>query len=163
MLAVPFTCCSDSEFQILPDACSVPDTCSILPYACCSILLCSLLSDACKLARLSSDSGFRTFAGRCHAICRMSSAASRPSVDQPAPAPALKRNSDDVGWEYGVLIDPNDLNVIKCKLCPKVVKAGIYRLKLHIAGKKGEVRPCPNATPEDKEKCRKAIEESGRA
>lgn len=93
----------------------------------------------------------------------MSSAASRPSVDQPAPAPALKRNSDDVGWEYGVLIDPNDLNVIKCKLCQKVVKAGIYRLKLHIAGKKGEVRPCPNATPEDKEKCRKAIEESRRA
>jgi len=93
----------------------------------------------------------------------MSSAASRPSVDQPAPAPALKRNSDDVGWEYGVLIDPNDLNVIKCKLCPKVVKAGIYRLKLHIAGKKGEVRACPNATEEDKAKCRKAIEESGRA
>ena len=91
----------------------------------------------------------------------MSSAASRPSVDQPEPARALlKRNSDDVGWEYGVLID---LNVIKCKLCPKVVKAGIYRLKLHIAGKKGEVRACPNATAEDKAKCRKAIEESGRA
>jgi hypothetical protein len=56
----------------------------------------------------------------------MSSAGStRASVDQPEPAraPALKRNSDDVGWEYGVLIDPNDLNVIKCKLCPKVVKA----------------------------------------
>jgi hypothetical protein len=40
----------------------------------------------------------------------MSSAGStRASVDQPEPAraPALKRNSDDVGWEYGV-IDPND-------------------------------------------------------
>jgi hypothetical protein len=35
--------------------------------------------------------------------CRMSSAASRPSVDQPEPACALlKRNSDDVGWEYGL-------------------------------------------------------------
>jgi hypothetical protein len=67
-----------------------------------------------------------------------------------------------VGWEYGVLVDPNDLNVIQCKLCPKVVKAGIYRLKLHIAGKKGQVRSCPNATEEDKAKCRKAIEESGR-
>ena len=96
----------------------------------------------------------------------MSSAGStRASVDQPEPAraPALKRNSDDVGWEYGVLIHPNDLNVIKCKLCPKVVKAGIYRLKLHICGKKGDVRACPNATEEDKAKCRKAIEESGRA
>ena len=27
-----------------------------------------------------------------------------------------------------------------------VVKAGIYRLKLHIAGRKGQVRACPNAT-----------------
>ncbi|CAA0815278.1 hAT dimerisation domain-containing protein / transposase-related [Striga hermonthica] len=96
---------------------------------------------------------------------RMSPTASRPSVDQPETdrALALKRNSDDVGWEYGVLIDPNDLNVIKCKLCPKVVKAGIYRLKLHIAGKKGEVRACPNATEEDKAKCSKAIDESRRA
>ncbi|KAF0892603.1 hypothetical protein E2562_017322 [Oryza meyeriana var. granulata] len=42
----------------------------------------------------------------------------------------LKRNSDDVG------------------------------LKLHIAGKKGQVRSCPNATKEDKEKCLKAIEDS---
>ncbi|CAA0838838.1 hAT transposon superfamily protein, partial [Striga hermonthica] len=95
----------------------------------------------------------------------MSSTASRPSMDQPETynALALKRNSDDVGWEYGVLIDPNYLNVIKCKLCSKVVKAGIYRLKLHIAGKKGEVRACPNATEEDKAKCSKAIDESRRA
>ncbi|TVU33230.1 hypothetical protein EJB05_25020, partial [Eragrostis curvula] len=91
----------------------------------------------------------------------MSSAGSTPpSVNKPARP--LKRNSDDVGWEYGILIDPNDLNVIQCKLCPKIVKAGIYRLKLHIAGKKGEVRSCPNATEADKEKCRKAIEDSGR-
>ncbi|TVU51761.1 hypothetical protein EJB05_03205, partial [Eragrostis curvula] len=91
----------------------------------------------------------------------MSSAGSTPpSVNKPARP--LKRNSDDVGWEYGILIDPNDLNVIQCKLCPKIVKAGIYRLKLHIAGKKGDVRSCPNATEADKEKCRKAIEDSRR-
>jgi hypothetical protein len=77
--------------------------------------------------------------------------------------PALKRNSEDIGWEYGTLVNPADLNVIKCKLCPMVVKAGIYRLKLHIAGIKGQVRSCPNATPEDREKCKKAIGDSRKA
>ena len=96
----------------------------------------------------------------------MSSAASNPSPAAMNQSPAavnkapLKRNSDDIGWEYGVLINPDDLNVIKCKLCPMVVKAGIYRLKLHIAGKKGQVRSCTNAKPEDREKCMKAIDDS---
>ncbi len=89
----------------------------------------------------------------------MSSVASNPSP-KPVNKPPLKRNSDDIGWEYGVLVNPDDLNVIKCKLCPMVVKAGIYRIKLHIAGIKGQVRSCPNATPEDREKCKKAIEDS---
>ncbi|TVU15519.1 hypothetical protein EJB05_39043, partial [Eragrostis curvula] len=91
----------------------------------------------------------------------MSSGASNPSAAT-VNNPPLKRNSDDVRWEYGTLIDPNDLNVIQCKLCPKVVKAGIYRLKLHIAGKKGQVTACPNATEEDKEKCKKALEDSSK-
>jgi hypothetical protein len=72
----------------------------------------------------------------------------------------LKRNPDDIGWQYGVLVNQDDLNVIQCKLCPMVVRAGIYRLKLHIAGIKGQVRSCPNANPEDREKCKKAIEDS---
>ena len=28
----------------------------------------------------------------------------------------LKRNSDDVGWEYGVLVDPNNKDKVKCIL-----------------------------------------------
>lgn len=76
----------------------------------------------------------------------MSSAASNPSAQPAVDKQPLKRNSDDIGWEYGTIVNPNDWNVIKCKLCPMVVKAGIYRLKLHIAGRKGQVRACPNAT-----------------
>lgn len=93
----------------------------------------------------------------------MSSGASNRSaatVDKPV---SLKRNSEDIGWEYGVLVDPNDLNVIQCKLCLNVVKAGIYRLKLHIAQKRGHVTPCPNATPEDIARCKQAIEDSSKA
>jgi hypothetical protein len=93
----------------------------------------------------------------------MSSAASNPRSPKPVDKPAVKRNSEDIGWEYGTLVNPADLNVIKCKLCPMVVKAGIYRLKLHIAGIKGQVRSCPNATPEDREKCKKAIGDSRKA
>lgn len=57
-------------------------------------------------------------------------------------------------------MDPTNLNVIKCKLCGLQVSAGIYRLKLHIAGIQGEVKPCQKSTEEDKEKCKKAIDDS---
>ncbi|TVU20986.1 hypothetical protein EJB05_30594, partial [Eragrostis curvula] len=68
----------------------------------------------------------------------------------------LKRNSADVGREYEVLIKPNDLNVVQCKLCPKIDQIAYCR-------EEGEVHSCPNAiVEEDKAKCRKAIEESGR-
>jgi len=70
--------------------------------------------------------------------CRMSSAASNPSSSTSKPMP-LKRNSDDIGWDYGVLVDPNNLNLIKCKLCGQEVTAGIYRFKLHIARIRGQV------------------------
>ncbi|CAL4976246.1 unnamed protein product [Urochloa decumbens] len=91
----------------------------------------------------------------------MSSAASNPSSSTTTSKPkSLKRNSDDIGWDYGVLVDPNNLNLIKCKLCGLQVSAGIYRLKLHIAGIRGQVQPCKKSTDEDKERCKKAIDES---
>jgi len=38
----------------------------------------------------------------------------------------LRRNSDDVGWEYGVLVDANNKDKVKCKLCDKMMQGGIY-------------------------------------
>ncbi|WZY87474.1 hypothetical protein YC2023_044209 [Brassica napus] len=35
----------------------------------------------------------------------------------------LKRNSNDVGWEYGVLCDPRNADKVKCKLCGKQFSA----------------------------------------
>ncbi|KAJ1259807.1 hypothetical protein BS78_10G184300 [Paspalum vaginatum] len=66
---------------------------------------------------------------------------------------SLKRNSSDIGWDCGVLVDPTNLNVIQCKLCGLIVRAGIYRLKQHIAGIRGE----------DKEKCKQVINASKEA
>jgi hypothetical protein len=44
----------------------------------------------------------------------------------------LKRNSDDVGWEYGVLVDPLSKEKVRCLLCGHVSSGGIYRLKQHV-------------------------------
>jgi len=90
----------------------------------------------------------------------MSSAASVPSIN---PSSSLKRNSGDIGWDYGALVDPNNLNVIKCKFCDLVVRAGIYRLKQHVGGIRGEVRPCLKAPPEAIDKCKKAVDDSKQA
>jgi len=62
----------------------------------------------------------------------------------------LKRNSDDVGWEYGVLVDPNNKDKVKCILCCKVIFGGVYRLKQHVAGEGKNAKKCSGkkTTPE---------------
>ncbi|GFS33428.1 HAT transposon superfamily protein [Actinidia rufa] len=58
----------------------------------------------------------------------------------------LKRASNDIGWEYGMLVDSTNLDKLKCKLCGKVVSGGIFRIKQHIANIKGNVSACPKST-----------------
>ncbi|CAD6265827.1 unnamed protein product [Miscanthus lutarioriparius] len=77
----------------------------------------------------------------------------------------LKRNSDDVGWEYGVLVDPNNKDKVKCKLCKKEMRGGIYRLKQHLAHEGKNVKKCMATTVqamEAKQKCKKALDEAKR-
>ena len=38
-----------------------------------------------------------------------------PSETEAARANLLKRNLDGVGWEYGVLVDANNKDKVKCK------------------------------------------------
>ncbi|CAD6243862.1 unnamed protein product [Miscanthus lutarioriparius] len=90
----------------------------------------------------------------------MSPVASVPSIN---PSSSLKRNSGDIGWDYGVLVDPNNLNVIKCKFCDLVVRVGIYRLKQYVGGIRGEVRPCLKAPPKAINKCKKVVDDSKQA
>ncbi|KAL6176755.1 hypothetical protein ACLB2K_053388 [Fragaria x ananassa] len=72
----------------------------------------------------------------------------------------LKRNSEDVGWEFGALVNPSNVDKLKCKLCGKVLSGGIHRLKQHIAHIKGNAAPCNKFSDEDKKKCKQAIEEA---
>jgi rRNA maturation protein Nop10 len=78
-------------------------------------------------------------------------------------ATILRRNSDDVGWECGVLVDANNKDKVKCKLCDKVMQGGIYRLKQHVAHEGKNATKCKTRTPEAleaKEKCNKALNDA---
>ena len=72
----------------------------------------------------------------------------------------LKRKSDDIGWEFGHLIDPTNFDRVECKLCGKKFGGGVYRLKQHVAHISGNVSKCLRSTKEDQEKCKKAIEDA---
>lgn len=79
---------------------------------------------------------------------------SAPEVNAPS---CFKRKSEDVGWKYGYLADPNNQNAVTCKRCKKEVKGGIYRLKQHVAGIGNACVKCRDATQEEKDDCAKAI------
>lgn len=74
--------------------------------------------------------------------------------------PSLKRNLNDVGWEYGILCDTKNSDRIKCKLCSKEMSGGVYRMKEHIAHIPGNVVACPKSLKTDQVKCRNAIIEA---
>ena len=83
-------------------------------------------------------------------------------------ATVLRRNSDDVGWEYGVLVDPNNKDKVKCILCDKQMFGGVYRLKQHIAQEGKNAKKCQGTKTtkekllEAQEKCKKALDEAKR-
>lgn len=71
----------------------------------------------------------------------------------------LKSKSDNIGWDYGDLVDPGVSQKVKCKLCKRVISGGVFRLKQHIARIKGNVISCDKSTPIDQVKCKRALEE----
>lgn len=56
-------------------------------------------------------------------------------------------------WDKGIceLINPTDLDKMKCKLCGQKCSAGVYRIKQHVAGIRGNVKAC-SVAKEDKRK-----------
>ena len=68
-----------------------------------------------------------------------------------------KRKSNDIGWEFGILIDEKNQDKVQCILCKKVVSRGVYRLKEHVANIQGNVAPCRMATSDNQMRCRQAI------
>ena len=57
-------------------------------------------------------------------------------------------NSDDPAWAHCVCEDPTKKHWLKCKYCDKLCKAGITRIKYHLAGIKGfNVTKCEKCPP----------------
>jgi hypothetical protein len=75
----------------------------------------------------------------------MSTTEAEPAIGNEG-ASVLRRNSDDVGWEYRVLVDPTNKDKAKCKLCNKVMQGGIYWLKQHVAHEGKNVAKCKATT-----------------
>lgn len=88
-------------------------------------------------------------------ICRMSETNAAATLQQEN---ALKRKSDDVGWEYGSLVDPSNLDRVKCMFCNHVSTGGVYRLKQHVAHVGNVVAKCKKSSQEAKDRCKKALE-----
>ncbi|ONL96592.1 hAT dimerization domain-containing protein / transposase-related [Zea mays] len=86
------------------------------------------------------------------------------TASAPEGVSVLRRNSDDVGWEYGVLVDVNNKDKVKCILCDKQMCGGVYRLKQHIAQEGKNAKKCQGMKTtkekllEAQEKCKKALD-----
>lgn len=63
-----------------------------------------------------------------------------------------------MGWEFGVLYDPSDLQRVKCKLCGKEMGGGISRLKQHVGQVKGQVKSCMVANKDQQKRCKEACD-----
>jgi hypothetical protein len=96
-------------------------------------------------------------------ICRMATVESGVTALTAAAIDpvVLKRNSDDVGWEYGVLVDSLNKEKVRCLLCGHCSSGGIYRLK-HVGHVGSAVAKCKKITPKAKDKCKKSLEEATR-
>ena len=71
---------------------------------------------------------------------------------------AHKRNSDDMGWEWGFNPDPDDKTRVKCLLCGHESHGGINRLKHHLAHIGTVVSKCKKVSSEIKALCKANIE-----
>ncbi|TVU05798.1 hypothetical protein EJB05_48981 [Eragrostis curvula] len=72
--------------------------------------------------------------------CRMSTP-TQTAAEGAQEENVLKRKSDDIGWENGLLVDPKDKE-IRCLICGYLSSGGIYCLKQHVAHIGSTVAKC---------------------
>ncbi|XP_020266247.1 uncharacterized protein LOC109841712 [Asparagus officinalis] len=69
-----------------------------------------------------------------------------------------RRNSGDIGWEFGFCQDPKNLNIVQCRLCGHKVNAGIHRFKKHLAGLRWDTKSCFKISEKDKHRVKEVID-----
>lgn len=68
-----------------------------------------------------------------------------------------KRNSNDMGWEWGKTFDDSNKDRVQCLLCGHKMHGGVRRIQEHIAHIAGNVIACPKSTKEEHDRCRQNI------
>ncbi|KAK8921054.1 hypothetical protein KSP39_PZI020245 [Platanthera zijinensis] len=67
---------------------------------------------------------------------------------------STKESSTKLGrdpfWSHGEKVDAKDTNRVRCRYCSQVLSGGVSRLKAHLAGIRGNVKPCPKVPAEVK-------------
>ena len=81
-----------------------------------------------------------------------------PKID-PARKP---RRSTDPGWKYAYWPDLENKDKVECLLCGDDFRAGIKRLKQHLAGGYGDAKLCPKSTSELRKEMTAYIESNKR-
>ncbi|XP_031266667.1 uncharacterized protein LOC116125076 [Pistacia vera] len=73
------------------------------------------------------------------------------------------RGRNDIAWaDVNEGVDENGKKILTCRYCGKIIRGGgIYRVKLHLAGIKGEVGKCPKVPFDVKFKIGEALNEIG--
>ncbi|VFQ83330.1 unnamed protein product [Cuscuta campestris] len=65
---------------------------------------------------------------------------------EPRDNPDHRAKSNDPGWKYAFWPDLTNKDAIECKLCDKVLRGGIKRLKQHLKGGYDDTTICPKTT-----------------
>ncbi|KAH6800303.1 hAT transposon superfamily protein [Perilla frutescens var. hirtella] len=73
---------------------------------------------------------------------------------------ALKRKSNDVGCNYCISVDAENMDKIQCIECGKKMSGEVYRIKERSTHIRGNVASSTKASKEDQELCKNAINEA---
>jgi hypothetical protein len=71
---------------------------------------------------------------------------------------ALKRKSNDVGWNYRKLCDVTNKERVKCDFCGHISTGGINHFKLHITSSTSSVISCLKSSTKAKAICQRALD-----
>lgn len=65
-----------------------------------------------------------------------------------------KNLKTDIGWKYCTQVNPPNTNDLQCNFCKEVKRAGITRMKQHLAGGYRNASTCKKCPPEVREEAR---------
>ncbi|MQL72484.1 hypothetical protein Taro_004819 [Colocasia esculenta] len=100
-----------------------------------------------RIARARSDRRARPGPPRTGPVCGDPAVMAAEGGAALAPHSSSNPPSANPAWAHGIVMDMARRKV-QCKYCNRVLSGGVFRLKQHLAGIKGEVAPCSRVSAE---------------